>query len=240
MSIEDTTLTLTLSLVSRPSGPTTSVGKVDASVGQLSSGVVWNTPCAMRLCFRLGLSDPVLTLVVSAQSLPFPNLPLLESMEPHPAPAPLPEAEAHCSWLLRIQKNAARIQKRRTLYLQARRRRRIPKSTLVGTLFSALDTHNNGALGRDELNKFALLTGYQGERDDLFVEITHLLDNWGFSSTQSTGPSGCRTSHRLSRARVSSICPRQNSEGLCASARHPGSRDRWYIQVKACGAASNA
>ena len=113
-----------------------------------------------------------------------PNPPS-ESMEPPLALAPPPEAEAHSSWLLRVQKKAARVQKRRIQYLQARRRHRIPKSTLVDALFSALDTHNIGALGRDELNKFALLTGFQGERDEVFEEIILLLDKWGFSFTQS-------------------------------------------------------
>ena len=106
-------------------------------------------------------------------------------MEPPLAPVPPPDAEAHSCWLLRVQKKAARIRKRRTQHLQARRRHRIPKSILVDTLFAALDTHNIGALGRDGLNEFALLTGFQGEREDLFEEISLLLDKWGSSTAQS-------------------------------------------------------
>ena len=101
-------------------------------------------------------------------------------MEPPPALAPL-EAEAHRSWLNRIQKKAARIRKRRTQHIQACRRHRIPKATLVDTLFTALDTRSIGALGRDELTNFALLTGFQGELDDLFVDITRMLDELGSS-----------------------------------------------------------
>ena len=98
---------------------------------------------------------------------------------------PLPDAGAHSRWLLRVQKKAARIQKRRARHLQARRRHRIPKATLVGTLFAALDTHNTEALGREELLKFALLTGFQRDREDLFEEITLLLNNWGSATAQS-------------------------------------------------------
>ena len=35
---------------------------------------------------------------------------------------PLPDAGAHSRWLIRVQKNAARIQKRRARHPQARRR----------------------------------------------------------------------------------------------------------------------
>ena len=106
-------------------------------------------------------------------------------MEPPLALAPPPGAEAHSCWLLRVQEKAARTQKRCTQHLQARRRRRIPKSILVDTLFAALDTRNIGAPGRDELNKFALLTGFQGDREDLFEETALLLNKWGSSSAQS-------------------------------------------------------
>ena len=119
---------------------------------------------------------------VPAQGLPLP--PTSESMAPPPAHAP-PEVEAHRSWLNRIQKKAARIRKRRTQHIQACRRHRIPKATLVDTLFTALDTRNNGALGRDELTNFAPLTGFQGELDDLFVDITLMLDELGSSVAQS-------------------------------------------------------
>ena len=59
-----------------------------------------------------------------------------------------------------------------------------PKQSSL-TRFAALDTHNIGALGRDELNKFALLTGFQGDGEDLFEEITLLLNKWGSSTAQS-------------------------------------------------------
>ena len=101
-------------------------------------------------------------------------------MEPPPALAP-PEAEAHRSWLNRIRKKAARIRKRRTQHIQARRRHRIPKATLVDTLFKALDTRSIGALGRDELTNFAPLTGFQGELGDLFVGIIRMLEDLGSS-----------------------------------------------------------
>ena len=63
---------------------------------------------------------------------------------------------------------------------QARQRHRIPKSTLVVSLFKTLDIRNSGLWGRDELTNFALLTGHQGELDDVFVEVSHMLD--GFAS----------------------------------------------------------
>ena len=58
---------------------------------------------------------------------------------------------------------------------QARQRHRIPKSSLVISLFKTLDVRNSGLWGRDELTNFALLTGHQGELDDIFVEVSHML-----------------------------------------------------------------
>ena len=81
-------------------------------------------------------------------------------------------------WQQRIEKKAALIRKRQARH-QARQRHRITKTTLVGTPFESLDTHNVGALGRDGLNQFALLTGFQKDREELYEEITILLDTWG-------------------------------------------------------------
>ena len=82
-------------------------------------------------------------------------------------------------WQQRVEKKDALIRKRQARHLQARLRHRITKTTLVGTLFEPLDTHNVGALGRDELNQFALLTGFQRDREELYEENTILLDTWG-------------------------------------------------------------
>ena len=76
-----------------------------------------------------------------------------------------------------------------------------PKATLVVTLFKTLDTRNTGMWGRDELTNFALLTGHQGELDDVFVEVSHMLD--GFASSFS--PSGSKA---LSLQDLSSIVAR--------------------------------
>ena len=56
---------------------------------------------------------------------------------------------------------------------------RIAKTTLVDTLFDFLGTHDVGALGRDGLDQFALLTGFQWDREELYEEISILLDTWG-------------------------------------------------------------
>ena len=105
------------------------------------------------------------------------------SMEP-PTRAP-PVSEALRSWLNRIRRKATRIRKRRAAHIQARRRHRIPKATLVDTLFKALDTRNTGAWGRDELMNFALPTGHQGELDDVFVDATRMLADFGSSASSS-------------------------------------------------------
>ena len=145
----------------------------------------------MRLCLRHGYSDLDFSFTCTSR-LEVRNSPVAFThstdiaMESRTrALVPPPDAEAHNRWLLRVQKKAARIQKRRAKHLQARRRHRIPKATLVGTLFAALDTHNIGALGSDELNQFALLKGFQGDREDLFEEITLLLNEWGSTTAQS-------------------------------------------------------
>ena len=54
-SIVDTARIHTPSCALQPSGPTTSVGKVGATTVLSSSGVVWNTHCAIRSRFRHGL-----------------------------------------------------------------------------------------------------------------------------------------------------------------------------------------
>ena len=87
--------------------------------------------------------------------------------------------------------NAARSRRRRAGHIclrhtyQAWRRHRIPKATLVDTLFKTLDTRNTGVWGRDELMNFALPTGHQGELDDVFVEVSHMMEDFGSSSTPS-------------------------------------------------------
>ena len=93
--------------------------------------------------------------------------------------APRTDADVPNPWLLRVQRKAARIKKQRARYLQAHRRHRLSKATLVGTLFAALDAHSVGALGREELIQFALLTGFRSDREELFEVITILLDDWG-------------------------------------------------------------
>ena len=131
-------------------------------------------------------------------------------MEPPPAPAP-PESEAHKSWLNRIRKKAARIRKRRAQHIQACRRHRISKATLVDTLFKALDTRSTGAWGRDELTNFALLTGFQGELDDLFVEVSHMLEDFGSSST-SSGSKALRSQDLASIVSRTGVLPLSKAE----------------------------
>ena len=36
-----------------------------------------------------------------------------------------------------------------------------------------------GALGREELDQFALLTGFHRDKEELYDEVSHLLDTWG-------------------------------------------------------------
>ena len=81
-------------------------------------------------------------------------------------------------WRRRIEKRAALIRRRPAKRFKARQRHRIAKTTLVDALFNFLDTHNFGALGRDEFNQFALLAGFQRDREELYGEISILLDTW--------------------------------------------------------------
>ena len=112
-------------------------------------------------------------------------------MEPALAPAP-PAPDAVRSRLHHVRMNYARSRGRRAGHIslrqvyRARRRHRIPKATLVDTLFKALDTRNTGVWARDELMNFALVTGHQGELDDVFVEVSDILE-LGSSSTPSGG-----------------------------------------------------
>ena len=79
----------------------------------------------------------------------------------------------------RIERRPAHIRKRRAKRPKALQRHSIWKITLIDTLFNLLDLHNAGALGRSELAKLALLTGFHGDRETLYNEINHLLDTWG-------------------------------------------------------------
>ena len=83
-------------------------------------------------------------------------------------------------------------------HTRAPRRHRIWKVTLVDTLFNLLDSLNVGALGRDELVEFALLTGSQGDIDVLHDQAALLLDTWGSSLVS-----------RFSTNRISMLCFRQ-------------------------------
>ena len=102
----------------------------------------------------------------------------------HPAPDP------DGSRVLHARKNYARSRGRRTgsfslrQVYRARQRHRIPKATLVDTLFKTLDTRNTGVWARNELMYFALATGHQGELDDVFDEVSNILE-LGSSSTLS-------------------------------------------------------
>ena len=81
-------------------------------------------------------------------------------------------------WQRRIEKRAAYIRRKQAKRLKARQRHSIAKTTLIDTLFNILDTHNIGALGRDELTQFALLTGFQRDSEELREEISQLFDTW--------------------------------------------------------------
>ena len=91
--------------------------------------------------------------------------------------APLPTESD--PWQRRIERRAAYIRRRQVKRLKARQRHSIAKTTLVDTLFNFLDIHNIGALGQDELDQFALLTGFQWDREELYDEVSHLLHTWG-------------------------------------------------------------
>ena len=82
-------------------------------------------------------------------------------------------------WQRRIEKRAAYIRRRQAKRLKARQRQCIPKTTLIETVFNILDTHNIGALGRNELTQLALLMGFQRDSEQLHEEIGQLLDICG-------------------------------------------------------------
>ena len=82
-------------------------------------------------------------------------------------------------WQRRTEKRAAYIRRKQAKRFKARQRHSISKTTLIDTLFNILDTHNIGALGRNELTQFALLTGFQRDSEHLYEEISQLLDSWG-------------------------------------------------------------
>ena len=82
-------------------------------------------------------------------------------------------------WQLRVEQRAALQKRTRARRIKTWRRHKIPRSTLVSSLFTALDVNQDGGLNRDELTGFALMTGFQDDREDLFEEIDSLLDLCG-------------------------------------------------------------
>ena len=80
----------------------------------------------------------------------------------------------HGLWLSHIVKRAAQLRRRHARQDKARRRHRIPRETLVHTLFGLLDTNNSGVLGHTALTEFALLTGFPRDTEQLYDEIEDL------------------------------------------------------------------
>ena len=86
---------------------------------------------------------------------------------------PTPPA-SHVLWLSRIVKRAAHLRRRHARQDKTRRRHRIPRETLVNTLFGLLDTNNCGVLGHSALTEFALLTGFPRDTEQLNDEVEDL------------------------------------------------------------------
>ena len=136
----------------------------------------WSSGSLTRSFCELGLKRPL---------DPSPS----EFMEPaltvaHPAPGP------DGFRMLQAQMNHVRSRGRRTGSFslrqvhRARQRHRIPKAALVDTLFKTLDTRNTGVWARNKLMYVALATGHQGELDDVFDDVSNILE-LGSSSTLS-------------------------------------------------------
>jgi len=171
-------------------GQTISVVRVDAISAPSSNGVMMRTRRAYKSRFLPGPRDPARFRSVSpGSSAPLDPSPseFMEHALTAADPAPGPDGFR----MLQAQMNHVRSRGRRTGSFslrqvhRARQRHRIPKAALVDTLFKTLDTRNTGVWGREELTNFALLTGHQGELDDVFVEVSHMLEDFGSSSTPS-------------------------------------------------------